>query len=101
MFRALNSFISRLDAEPPSGASSSYSQNRGQAVDGSSYGFQVLKNTNTELPIEPWFDFVVGINGRPLDSPDPNLFATEIRNCAGKSVSLEIWSAKVNERATL
>ena len=96
MFRALNSFISRLDAEPPSGAS----QGRGQAVDGPSYGFQVLKNSSAELPIEPWFDFVVGINGRPLDSPDPNLFATEIRNCAGKSVSLEIWRAKVKDRAT-
>ena len=31
-----------------------------------SFGFQVLRNTNLELHIEPWFDYVVGINGRPL-----------------------------------
>ena len=28
------------------------------------------------------------------DNPDPNLFITEIRNCAGTSVSLGVWSAK-------
>ncbi|KAF7593944.1 hypothetical protein BBP40_010451 [Aspergillus hancockii] len=29
------------------------------------------------------------------DDPDPNLFATEVRNCAGSSVTFEVWSAKV------
>lgn len=61
MFRALNNFISALDADPPPGTNSRNN------LDGS-YGFQVLKNTNSELPIEPWFDFVVGINGRLLVS---------------------------------
>jgi hypothetical protein len=28
------------------------------------------------------------------DNPDPNLFITEIRNCAGSSISLGVWSAK-------
>lgn len=31
------------------------------------------------------------------EDPDPNLFATEVRNCAGSSLTLEIWSAKVLE----
>lgn len=29
------------------------------------------------------------------DDPDPHLFAQEVRNCAGASVTLGIWSAKV------
>ena len=29
------------------------------------------------------------------DDSDPNLFATEIRNCAGTNVALTLWSAKV------
>lgn len=32
------------------------------------WGFQVLRNTNEKLAIEPWFDFVVGINGRQIVS---------------------------------
>jgi hypothetical protein len=56
MFNALNRFISRLDGDGPP-----QSQNRG-----GSFGFQVLRNTNLELNIEPWFDFIVGINGRPV-----------------------------------
>lgn len=31
---------------------------------GPDFGFHVLKNTNPALPIEPWFDFICGINGR-------------------------------------
>jgi hypothetical protein len=30
------------------------------------------------------------------EDPDPNLFATEVRNCAGSSLTLEVWSAKVH-----
>ncbi|TKA75043.1 hypothetical protein B0A49_02190, partial [Cryomyces minteri] len=67
MFGVLNRFISRLDSD------SSVQKPGAQ----SGYGFQVLRNTNLELPIEPWFDFIIGINGRTLDNPDPNLFATE------------------------
>lgn len=66
MFNALNRFISRLDGEAPQTASSNHG----------AFGFQVLRNTNQQLAIEPWFDFVVGINGRmivrtPADSMIP------------------------------
>lgn len=56
MFGALNRFISRLDAEP---------QDRDQSTKGA-YGFQILRNTNQELSIEPWFDFIIGVNGRTI-----------------------------------
>jgi hypothetical protein len=104
MFNALNRFISRLDGDPAPAARA----NRG------AFGFQVLRNTNLQLAIEPWFDFVVGINGRMIvcnaddfpyataeadtadqDDSDPVLFAQEVRNCAGGSVMLGLWSAKV------
>ncbi|KAF2018398.1 hypothetical protein BU24DRAFT_421382 [Aaosphaeria arxii CBS 175.79] len=84
MFGALNRFMARLDAAPEEERSS---------VEGA-YGFQVLRNTNTELALEPWFDFIIGINGRTIDNPDPNLFATEVRNCAGTTISLGVFSAK-------
>jgi hypothetical protein len=105
MFGALNRFIARLDGEPaPPQAEQGPSDN--------SYGFQILKNPTKELPLEPWFDFIIGINGHFIassdmfmemnkhadlykDSPDPNLFATEVRNCAGAYCSLNLWSAKV------
>ncbi|KAI1156087.1 GRASP55/65 PDZ-like domain-containing protein [Nemania diffusa] len=83
MFNALNRYLSRLDGD-----------SRQQQKEGHGYGFQVLRNTNLELGVEPWFDFVVGINGRMIDNPDPHLFAQEVRNCAGGTVSLGIWSAK-------
>jgi len=57
MFGALNRFISRLDADQPQKASSH-----------GAYGFQVLKNLNVDLAIEPWFDFIIGINGRTIVS---------------------------------
>ncbi|KAK4217701.1 golgi family reassembly stacking protein [Rhypophila decipiens] len=83
MFNALNRFISRLDGDAPPAK-----ENHG------AFGFQVLRNTNLQLAIEPWFDFVVGINGRMIDDSDPRLFAQEVRNCAGGSVMLGLWSAK-------
>jgi hypothetical protein len=56
MFNVLNKLISRLDSDsapqPPTDSGGD-----------SSYGFQVLRNTNKDLPIEPWFDFIIGING--------------------------------------
>ena len=55
MFNALNRFISRLDSESP-----------GHASNHGAFGFQVLRNTNLELGLEPWFDFIVGINGRMI-----------------------------------
>lgn len=30
------------------------------------------------------------------DDPSPNLFAQEVRNCAGGTVTLGLWSAKVH-----
>ncbi|KAK5949853.1 hypothetical protein OHC33_009038 [Knufia fluminis] len=87
MFGALNRFISRLDAEP-------LPQNQSQNANDTSYGFQVLRNTNPDLPLEPWFDFVIGLNGHYIDNPDPSLFLTEVRNCAAAQCSFELWSAK-------
>jgi hypothetical protein len=55
MFNALNRYLSRLDGDA-----------RPQQREGPGYGFQVLRNTNLELGVEPWFDFVVGINGRMI-----------------------------------
>ena len=40
---------------------------------GVNYGFQVLKNTNTFVAIEPWFDFICGINGRLVVRPPPSI----------------------------
>jgi len=57
MFGALNRFISRLDSDgPPSASRDGYS----------AFGFQVVRNKNAEIPIEPWYDFIVGINGRHI-----------------------------------
>ncbi|KAJ5720591.1 uncharacterized protein N7483_008525 [Penicillium malachiteum] len=86
MFGALNRFIGRLDGEPAQQPRNGPSDN--------AFGFQVLRNKDSALPLEPWFDFIVGINGHPIEDPDPNLFATEVRNCAGSSLTLEVWSAK-------
>jgi hypothetical protein len=55
MFGALNRIIGRLDGDPQS-------QRSLQGVG----GFQVLRNNNKELALEPWFDFIIGINGRTL-----------------------------------
>ena len=60
MFGALNRFISRLDAAPEE------EQSRTQGA----FGFQVLRNTNGDVPLEPWFDFIIGINGRTIVSAD-------------------------------
>lgn len=57
MFNALNRFISRLDGETP--------QNRAKY---GAFGFQVLRNQNLQLSIEPWFDYIVAINGRMIVS---------------------------------
>ena len=57
MFGALNRFISRLDSDSPSSGSR----------DGyNAFGFQVLANKTANIPIEPWYDFVIGINGRQI-----------------------------------
>lgn len=59
MFNALNRIISRLDGDAPSAPK----ENHG------GFGFQVLRNNNLQLTIEPWFDFIVGINGRMIVEP--------------------------------
>jgi len=56
MFNALNRIISRLDGDAPAAPRESHG----------GFGFQVLHNSNLQLPIEPWFDFIVGINGRTI-----------------------------------
>lgn len=57
MFGALNRFISRLDADgPPQSSRDAHA----------AYGFQVLRNKNLDIPIEPWYDFIIGINGRQV-----------------------------------
>ena len=58
MFGALNRFIARLDAAPEEQNSSTHG----------AFGFQVLRNTNQAVPLEPWFDFIIGINGRTIVS---------------------------------
>lgn len=85
LFGTLNRFISRLDSDPSQASSQSAS---------TGYGFQILRNLSPSIPLEPWFDFIIGINGRTLDNSDPNLFSTEVRNCAGSTVSLGVFSAK-------
>ena len=85
MFGALNRFIARLDSDP---------QAQPKAPSGNTYGFQVLRNNDPNLQLEPWFDFIIGINGRTIDNGDPSLFLTEIRNCAGSTISLGIYSVK-------
>ena len=57
MFGALNRFISRLDSDGPSQSSRDSH---------AAFGFQVLRNKNLDIPIEPWYDFIVGINGRQV-----------------------------------
>jgi hypothetical protein len=65
MFGALNRFIARLDGEPPP-------RQTDTGPSDTSYGFQVLRNTNKELQLEPWFDFIIGMNGHHLVSmPTP------------------------------
>ncbi len=64
VFGALNRFISRLDSDAPSSKS-------GDGPGG--FGFQVLRNKNPEIAIEPWYDFVIGINGRQVVSLQPPL----------------------------
>ncbi|TKX24523.1 GRASP55/65 PDZ-like domain-containing protein [Elsinoe australis] len=83
VFGALNRFISRLDSDQPQ-----------KPTEQGAYGFQVLRNLNVEFAIEPWFDFIIGINGRSIDNPDPSLFIAEVKNCAGSAISLGIFSAK-------
>jgi len=59
MFSALNRFISVLDQTPEDTRSI-------KAGTHGAFGFQVLRNYNQELRLEPWFDFIIGINGRTL-----------------------------------
>lgn len=66
MFGALNRFISRLDAAP---------QDQQQSGVGGACGFQVLRNANQEIPLEPWFDFVIGINGRTIVSAQDGMLS--------------------------
>ena len=69
VFGALNRFISRLDSDaPPSNSGDGHG----------TFGFQVLRNKNPEIAIEPWYDFVVGINGRQV--VELHLFAAVVHS---------------------
>ncbi|KAK4552017.1 hypothetical protein LTR86_010694 [Recurvomyces mirabilis] len=94
LFGTLNRFISRLDSDPTTTTTTTTHHSSHSSPTSSSSGFQVLRNTSPDLPLEPWFDFIIGINGRNIDNPDPSLFATEIRNCAGSTISLGVYTAK-------
>ena len=61
MFGVLNRFISKLDATPL--------PDDQQSLTNGAYGFQVLRNGSPEVPLEPWFDFIIGINGRTIVRP--------------------------------
>ncbi|KAK5175858.1 uncharacterized protein LTR77_000998 [Saxophila tyrrhenica] len=91
MFGALNRFISRLDSDPNAIPTTKGSPSTQLP---STYGFQVLRNPDQNIPLDPWFDFLIGINGRTIDNPDPNLLAQEIRNCAGSTISLGVYGTK-------
>jgi hypothetical protein len=72
MFGALNRFISRLDGDPlnetaPQGAG----------------GFQVMRNNNKELALDPWFDFIIGINGRTLVWPRFEVISCHVSRFVG------------------
>lgn len=59
MFGALNRFIGRLDSDPSQ-------QNANSDGEDNTYGFQVLRNTKPDVPLEPWFDFIIGINSHMI-----------------------------------
>ncbi|KAK9452125.1 GRASP55/65 PDZ-like domain-containing protein [Limtongia smithiae] len=63
-----------------------------------SYGFQVLRVADKSLAkdsgLEPYFDYIVGLNGHKIEDGNAELFAQEIRNCAGGSVKFAVFSAK-------
>jgi hypothetical protein len=99
MFGALNRFISRLDADP---------QAQKQSGASDTYGFQVLRNNNPELPLEPWFDSIIGINGRTIvraNNISYNIFqqlsdsrttlspACSFRNFATAPVPISAWES--------
>lgn len=98
MFGALNRFISRLDSDPNAAASAGGNSTVGtppvSSNSTSHHGFQILRNTNPQIPLDPWFDFIIGINGHNIDNPDPSLFMTEIQNCSGSTISLGVYGAK-------
>ena len=86
MFEALNRFIARLDSDTQIEQQKTHT--------GTVYGFQVLRNSDPDLQLEPWFDFIIGINGHNIDNSDPNLFLTEVHNCAGTTISLGVYGIR-------
>lgn len=98
LFGTLNRFISRLDSDPTaalqSGGNRAAASQNSSSTSSNVYGFQILQNTNPSIPLDPWFDFIIGINGHNIDNPDPSLFITEVRNCAGSTISLGVYGAK-------
>ncbi|KAA8917247.1 hypothetical protein TRICI_000585 [Trichomonascus ciferrii] len=88
----------------------------GQEAGEPGFGFRVVhvdqSSTASEAGLESFFDFVIGLNGHDLDSympgggetagisvqaeraPPIESFLQEVGNCKGRSISLDVWSAK-------
>ncbi|KAH9828514.1 GRH1-Yeast (GR)ASP65 (H)omologue, partial [Teratosphaeria destructans] len=94
LFGSLNRFISRLDSDPATYPPTTTTTTPPQKPPQRGYGFQILRNTSPTIPLDPWFDFIIGLNNRTLTDPSPHLLATELRNGAGTTLSLGIYSAK-------
>lgn len=85
-FGSINRFISRLDAD---------AEQQNSNV-GGAYGFQVLRNKSTELKIEPWFDHIIGINGRTIVSRKKCIHEVQ----RSKHVTGQSRSESVRDRST-
>jgi len=83
MFNALNRFISRLDADSPQ-----THNNHG------TFGFQVLRNKTPELGIEPWFDFIIGINGRLIVRVSYPFLKISIDLVLNRTIQTQLYSLK-------
>lgn len=92
MFGALNRFIARLDGEPSSRPAE-------QGPSDNSYGFQVLKNPNKELPLEPWFDFIIGINGHFIASSDIFREVNKHANFCARTLPIRTYSRQKSATA--
>ncbi|KAK9459035.1 GRASP55/65 PDZ-like domain-containing protein [Lipomyces oligophaga] len=63
-----------------------------------SFGFQVLKVSEGSLAFqagfESFFDYICGINGHQLETDNSAVFIQEIKNCIGRTVRFNVFSAK-------
>jgi hypothetical protein len=94
----------------------------GQEAGEPGFGFRVVhvdqSSTASEAGLESFFDFIIGLNGHDLDSympagesasiavqaeqaPPIESFLQEVSNCKGRSVSIDVWSAKGRVKRTV